>query len=105
MSTPSAPPSPPAGMKFYEGAMEALLKDSVYLDTIVNSRHGRHNVVLPLPGSSSRSDLTGVHVFGQARRLSIETTAGKDGLHSVASVGSTPSGVSLRWATSVTRFS
>ncbi|HVT19304.1 MAG TPA: hypothetical protein VHQ90_24385 [Thermoanaerobaculia bacterium] len=89
--------SPPPGLKYFKSAVEELLEGSVYLDTIVTSRRGTKNVALPLPGSSSPSNLTGLQMFGQARRLSIKTTAGRDGLQGAAAIGSTSSSVSLRW--------
>jgi hypothetical protein len=98
MPTPSTqPPTLPPGLKYYGNTVEELLEDSVYLDLIVTPRRGSRNVALPLPGSSSPSDITGLQLFGDGQRLSIETTAGKDCLQGAATIGATLSGVSLRW--------
>ncbi len=97
MSKPSTPPSPPPGMKYYADAMDALLQGSLYLDTIVNPQQGVPNIALPLPGSSDLSDITGAQMFGQAKRLTLKTTVGKDGFDSVASIGTAQSGLSFRW--------
>jgi hypothetical protein len=94
---PSQLPALPPGLRYYGSAVKELLAASTYLDMIVTPRRGKRNVVLPLPGSASQSDVTGLQVFGLAQRLSIKTTVGKDGLQGAASIGSAHSGVSLRW--------
>lgn len=101
MSTPSNQPPQgpqlPPGLIYYTSTVEELLKSSVYLDLIVTPRRGSKNVALPLPGSSSPSEITGVQLFGDGQRLTIDTTAGEACLQGVATIGSTLSEVSLRW--------
>jgi hypothetical protein len=93
----SQQPALPPGLKYYQSAVEELLEGSVYLDTIVTSRRGAKNVALPLPGSSNPSAITGLQWFGQAQPLTIKATAAHGGLRGAATVGSSRSGLSLRW--------
>jgi hypothetical protein len=93
----SQQPALPPGLKYFLGAVEELLLGSAYLDTFVTSRRGARNVALPLPGSSNPSEITGLQVFGQARPLSVKTTVLNGGLRGAATLGSSRSGMSLRW--------
>jgi hypothetical protein len=93
----SQQPSPPAGLKYYQSAVEELLLSSLYLDTFVTSRRGTRNVALPLPGSANPADLTGLQIFGQAQPLSIKTTIVNGAVRGAATLGSTRAGMSLRW--------
>lgn len=93
----SQQPALPPGLKYYQSAVEELLLGSQYLDTFVTSRRGAKNVALPLPGSSNPSDITGLQIFGQAQPLSIKTMVVNGGLRGAATLGSSRSGMSLRW--------
>lgn len=98
MATPSSQqPSLPPGLKYYRSTVDELLHGSLYLDTFVTSRRGVKNVALPLPGSSNPSDITGLQIFGQVQPLSIKTTVLNGGLRGAATLGSSRSGMSLRW--------
>lgn len=98
MATPSSQQSSlPAGLQYYQSTVEDLLLRSLYLDTFVTSRRGTENVPLPLPGSSNLSDITGLQIFGQVQPLSIKTTVFNGALRGVAALGSSRSGMSLRW--------
>ncbi len=93
----SQQPSLPPGLQYYQSAVEDLLESSLYLDTFVTPRRDARNVALPLPGSSNPSEITGLQIFGQAQPLSIKTTVVNGVLRGAAALGSSRSGMSLRW--------